>query len=176
MCVCNTYPRSLSIYLPPGCGICCISSKVIMNIFPTNIVVHLPLAQHYLVALMESTVLPNGLAAGRRSPSLLWCTCIPLLSILHKLTIKCQSTLKEIDNYEGPTYPPNKRVMKIIWRTGLWYCPFITKTLMKLLNLWWSGYLQGRAVTVSGREYKVWSLARRQEHFFPEYAFVFLSY
>lgn len=90
-----------------------------MSVFPTDFVAQFPLAQHYFVALTESTGLPNGLAAVQQPLLLLWCTCVPLVLILHKPTIKCQSVLQQTDNYEGATYLSNERVMRIIRRSGL---------------------------------------------------------
>lgn len=69
--------------------------NVIMSIFPTAFVVQLPLAQHYFVVLMGSTVLPIGPAAMQQSPGLSWCTCTPLLLMLHKPTIKRQSAPRD---------------------------------------------------------------------------------
>lgn len=66
---------------------------------------------------------------------LLWCTCVPLVLILHKPTIKYQSVLRHTDNYEGATYLSNERVMRIIRRSGLWYCSFITKMLIKFCSI-----------------------------------------
>lgn len=120
---------SLHIF-PHKCGMSFL--KWNKNIFPTDFVVQFPLAQHYFVAL---TGILNGLAAVLQSLLLLWCTCVSPVLILHKPTIKCQSLLQQIDNYEGATYLSNERVMRIIRRSGLWYCSFITKMLIKFCKI-----------------------------------------
>lgn len=118
---------SLHVF-PHKCGMSFL--KWNKSIFPTDFVVQFSLAQHYFAAL---TGLPNGLAAVQQS--LLLLSLLSPVLILHKPTIKCQSLLQLIDNYEGATYLSNERVMRIIRRSGLWYCSFITKMLIKFCKI-----------------------------------------